>query len=264
MGPTTFEWREEWMTPGVCLLARSTVRHRGIMGTLANRYMAPSGIWACVHANQAAIIGAPFAWEDADGIFSKLHQFLFRHDLEPKFITASHLLLDHSAGLSSLLDHFDDVEFVYPHSWPREWGSFSRDRLKLGLQPGMARQWNRDPHRAYENHLRLELAGEAIHLLEAPLQSMTDQLVIFRGCALLPAWHLPGDEHDGLPSVSAPPEQVSATVARLRQFEVDNDYIIHQSISVEANEPARSDFQQRLSAACDLYADHQNGVLATS
>ena len=182
---------EQWVAPGVCLLARTEVANRGLIGQIANRLMSPSGIWLYVHQNQAALIDAPFAWEDASPAIELIADFLHGNQIQLKYVTASHLHLDHSAGLTAALDYFTEAKFVYPEQWQAHWNTTCFDRIKYGVQSTMSRQWDRDPHKSYENRFTTDLAGEPLHFMEAPYHSLTDQLVIFRGVAILPDWHLP-------------------------------------------------------------------------
>jgi len=211
--------------------------------------MTPSGIWLDVHENQAVLIDAPFAWEDASSAIEHISGFLRNNDLQLKYVTASHLHLDHSAGLTVVLDHFSDATFVYPARWKEHWNTISIDRIKYGMQPAMSRQWDRIPHKAYENCFSTDLAGEPLYFMEAPYHSLTDQLLIFRGVALLPDWHLPTAIDEPLQLVDAPPSDVADTITRLRHFERDIGYEICRSCAVHGDEPVRSDFQERLGIA---------------
>lgn len=257
-----FHWTEEWVTSGVCLIARPVVRNRGWIGTLANRLMTPSGIWAYVHRDEVLLVDAPFAWEDSKPILTQLEDFLRRQHLRLKYITASHLHLDHSAGLSCLLDHFPEACFVYPGDWPNCWRSISKDRIKYGYQPALTQQWDRTPHRTYRNLLATDLAGEPLFFFEAPYHSMTDQLVVFRGFALLPDWHLPSRIDEPLHLVNAPGKAIEDTLLRLKTFERQTGYIIQKSCAVHGDEPMRTDFQERLQIACDKFLKQSSDQVA--
>lgn len=247
------QWLEKWITSGVCLLARSEIRNRGVIGGIANRLMSPSGLWVYVHKNEAVLIDAPFAWEDSEQIIPQISDFLQRHNLQLKFITASHLHLDHSAGLVCLLNNFNTASFIYPAKWQQHWKSVTIDRIKYGFQPAMAQQWEREPHKLYDKYLTTDLAGEPLYFIVAPYHSLTDQLVVFRGFVLLPDWHLPTHIDEPLQLVNAPTSDVADTLVRFQQFERETGYRIHQSCAVHGDEPLRSDFQERLAIAYNRF-----------
>ncbi|MCA9067732.1 MAG: MBL fold metallo-hydrolase [Planctomycetaceae bacterium] len=245
----SFHWLEDWKTPGVCLVARSIVHNRGWVGTLANRLMTASGIWAYVHENEALLVDAPFAWQDSQPILTRIDDFLRRHDLRLKFITASHLHLDHSAGLSCLLEHFPEAPFVYPETWPGCWRCWSKDRIKYGIQPAMSQQWGREPCQTYRQWWTSHLGGEPVYFLEAPYHSLTDQLIGFRGFTVLPDWHLPSHLDEPLQLVDAPRRAIEDTLLRLQMFERQTGHSIQTSCAVHGDEPLRTDFQERVRIA---------------
>ena len=259
MEPSSIDWREEWISPGVCLIARAKVESRGWWGRVANLFMKPSGLWAYVHEDQAAIIGAPFAPEDADLFLPKLDEFVAKHQLKVKFVTASHLHLAHAAGLVTLLQHFQDAKFVYPEGWKSYWNSSSIDRLKCGKQPGLVEYWNEAS--AYDQTATFDLAGETLHFLSAPYHSMSDQLVVFRGFALLPDWKLPNDEEPAAGQIGVSKEEVAKTIERITAFENAKQYHIHQSASANTAEELRADFRHRLELAAAKFVSTKTSAV---
>ena len=246
---SNFQLVEEWITPGVCLLARSEVKNRGLL-RLANHFMSQSGLWAYVHETEAILVDAPFACEDAGQIIQHINEFLRTHNVKLKFITSSHLHIDHSAGLSCLLDSFNAASFVYPVRWKKHLESHTFDNIaKCVKQAELKHQWNRERHQSYDKLLTVDLAGEPLHLIEAPYHSPTDQLAIFRGFTLLPDWHLPTHLDESLQLVNATASDIRSTIVRLREFERETGYRIDKSCAVHANEPLRFDFQERLDVA---------------
>jgi glyoxylase-like metal-dependent hydrolase (beta-lactamase superfamily II) len=252
-GKLQLDWQERWVSPGICLLARCRVNNRGVLGAVANSMMTPSGIWAFVNGGSACLLDAPYAWEDANDVLPTVQQFVDQHNLRVSCVSCSHLHLDHSAGLSSMLHAFPHARFVFPQLWPQHWRSVSADRIKCGLQRDLSNYWDGDRSRTYSGHWATSLDGEPLHFIEAPYHSPTDQLVVFRGVAVLPDWHLADRTSDRLQQVNASREQIRNTLRRLRKFESENGHRIHSRIAVHGDEPLEHDFRDRIETTCGVF-----------
>ncbi len=248
------EWLEKTVSPGVCLVARSRVVNQGVLGWLANRHMTPSGVWLLSNQGEAMLLDMPFGRLEEVEAFDRIAETLRMQKLTLKYLTVSHLHLDHAAGLSTALDRFPEATFVYPAPWPvrvrESLGEWLRNRTNVGLQ-GV---WTRQPQITYEESFQGELGGEPLLFFDAPYHSRTDQLVVFRGLALLPDWHLPeGDE--SLEQVKAPQEMVAQTLQRLRQIPQQHNYVVHSRTAVHGDEPVREDFGRALETAYHRLAE---------
>lgn len=251
------EWLENWISPGICLLGRAQVKMLRMGGHVANTVLSPSGIWLLAHGNDALLLDAPFSAEQADTILPRLEDFLVQHKLRLKYVTASHLHYDHAASLVRTLDYFPRATFIYPRTWPEHFTTWTMDRIKYGHQPHLDKAWTRTPYETYEQWQRLSLSGESLFLIDAPYHSLTDQLVIFRGVALLPDWHLPEYVGEQLILVEAPPELIRETMTRLRNFRWQERYVAHSRIAVHGDEPLLPDFQERLETAYTRFVERE-------
>ena len=205
-----------------------------------------SGIWACVHGDEMALIDTPFPGEDADAMLNLVDGFIARHCVRLRFITTTCLDFDRCSGLTSTLGRYKSANFVFPQSWPAMHRNLSLDRQQFGFQQGLSRQWDAPQHQPYEDTLEAPLAGERLFFVAAPYRSLTDQLVIFRGVALLPRWQLPGTLEEPLPPAGAPEAAVNDTLTRLSEFEARHRYGVPRSIDVSGEELCRDDFQRRV------------------
>lgn len=249
---STIRWFEQWKSPGVCLVARSQVMGRGL-AHLANIWMSPAGTWLFVHNNQALLLDMPFAEGEAEVMLRYLSRHLQKHTLHLKYLTVSHLHFDHAAGLTTTLRRFLDATFIYPATWPDHAATWTYDRLKYGYQPELEAAWTRQPQHTYREWVSVDLAGEPLFLMEAPYHSPTDQLVIFRGVALLPDWHLPEHPNQQLDLVDAPTPDIQATLRRLHRFEQQTGYVIHSRLAVHGDEPLRTDFRECVHTARQMF-----------
>ena len=242
---TQINWLEDWVAPGICLLARTSVQSRASLGTVQNKGAEECGIWACVHENEMALIDAPFSWEDSDQALSLIDGFIAQHRVRLKYIAATHLDANRAGGLTSVLNHYKRSTFVFPESWQVQWKNLSLDRQQFGFQQGLSKQWQDPQHQPYEYALETQLAGERLFFVEAPYRSLTDQLVVFRGAALHPSWQMPLSLDEPLPHLSTPIEAVKSTLTRMAQFEVQHRYGLHASVDANGNSPLQTDFQRR-------------------
>ena len=109
--------------------------------------------------------------------------------------------------------------------------------------PGFGKKFDREHRVSYVSQWTGDLDGEPISFYRAPYHSITDQVVAFRGTAILPDWHLPERVEENLNLVEAPGYEIINTIKLLRGSR------IHSSISVHGNQSIRNDFQARLEIA---------------
>jgi glyoxylase-like metal-dependent hydrolase (beta-lactamase superfamily II) len=211
--------------------------------------MTHSGLWVLAHEHQALLLDAPFSNDAGQNILDDTDRFLASHDLRVAFFTLSHLHWDHAAGIASIAEHYPDATFIYPSSWPMN-GRPLLDKLKCCAISDAI--WERSPRIAYAEHHTVLLSGEPVHLFRAPYHSPTDQVVVFRGVAVLPDWHLPRDLDEALQLVDAPRADRADTMKRL--LAIQHDYHIHSHVPVHADGPLEHDFNSRISLALQRFS----------
>jgi len=195
-----FAWAEDWKSEGVCRLIQT--REAG-------------ALWVLVHQNEAAIVEAPFAADDAGPVLDRLGEWLGARRLWVKFFTLSGSRPDRAPALDALARYFDRATFVFPEPW--------------AARPGTASVFTRPLSFPYDDLCEFDLAGEPLVFVRAPFESPNDQLVIFRGVALRPAWRLPHGPGDPLP-----PSEVSLAERRSalrRVLDFTRGYSIHSHLS---------------------------------
>jgi len=246
-------WRGDEWVPGIWLLAKCKVVYRGPFGTSINPFnifMSPCGIWMVKNGNEALFLEAPFVWEERTAVLNRIGGYLNDRGIRLKYITVSHLHRDHAEGLTALLERFPGSTFVYPESWKRDWKRGEGLPIPANKNidpPGFGNKFIREHHVSYREQWTGDLDGEPIFFYRAPYHSITDQIVSFRGTAILPDWHLPQRLDENLKLVEAPAHEIVNTIKLLRKG------AIHSHIPVHANGPLRKDFQQRLEIASKIF-----------
>jgi hypothetical protein len=229
-------WLEEEWSEGLTLLGTSRVHYHGLKINLFNPHLIHSGIWLMHNKNEAILLDAPFVLEESGYIIDKIEHYLNVNQLHLKFITVSHLHRDHAEGRPALLGRFPQGTFVYPASWRRDWRSFPKN-IDHKSMPAF---FDREYHVEYESSWQGDLAGEPLWFYRTPYHSLTDQIVNFRGTAVLPDWHLPNDIGQKVNLANAPHAEKIKTVKLLQ------DTWIHSHLPVHANGGIEHDFQHRL------------------
>lgn len=238
-----FQWIEEWPAPGICRLARSRVAlgAAGVGGEDASR---PCTIWLLVHVNEAALIEAPFASEDAAPILERISSRLEEGRLWLKFFSATHLHRGHATGLTEVARAFPRATFVYPDAWLAH-----RRALDVrGGPPGVLDPaFDRGLAFAYGSVMEFDLAGEPLAFIRAPFHSPTDQLVVFRGVAIAPDWQLPRAVGDRIEKMDAPEQEKRAAMRRVLDF--CRGYRVHSHLPAHGDGPLETDFAERVQTA---------------
>jgi hypothetical protein len=242
---TQITWLEEWVAPGLCLLARCSVQGRSSLGTVQPKEATESGIWACVHEDDMALIEAPFPGEDSGEVLSLIDGFIAQNRVQLKYISATRFEAGRTSGLAIMLNHYRHSTFVFPQAWQVQSQNLSLDRQQFGFQQGLNKQWNDPKHQPYDNCLETQLAGERLFFFEAPYHTLTDQLVVFRGVALQPNWQLPISIEQPLVPPGAPEAAVRDSLTRLSEFEKRHRYGIHNSVAVSGKQAMRTDFERQ-------------------
>lgn len=237
-----FQWIEEWPAPGICRLAQSRVEAEGTGG--GQSPSRPCTIWLLVHANEAALIEAPFASEDAAPILERIRSRLEERRLWVKFFSATHLHRGHATGLASVAQAFPRATFVYPESWLAH-------RRALGLGGGRVGAldplFDRGLAFSYGSVMEFDLAGEPVAFIRAPYHSPTDQLVVFRGVAIAPDWQLPRAQGERVEKAQAPEQEKRAAMRRVLDF--CRGYQIHSHLPAHGDGPLEAGFAERVQTA---------------
>ena len=228
--------QQKW--DGVKLLIKSKVHYPGPPNPM-NGFLGYSGLWLFYNGNEAAIVDAPFVWQERKKICSTIRSYLDERSLHLKFITCSHLHRDHAEGLTALLEYFPEATFIFPNSWRHNWKEFPKNIDP----PGFEQMFHRQYSLGYDVDWIDDLAGERIQFFRAPYHSKTDQVVSFRGVGLLPDWHLPTNPTEKCKLVKAPKHEIKKTI------KIMEGSGINASLSAHGKRDARHDFQFRISMA---------------
>jgi len=99
---------------------------------------------------------------------------------------------------------------------------------------------------AYDDLFEARLGHEPLLFLRAPYHSPTDQLIIFRGVAITPDWHLATSRGERLWGADEPAAVKRKTFERIERLQAR--YQVHSWISVHGDGVVRTGFQ----SACGL------------
>jgi hypothetical protein len=236
------EWLEDWLSPGVCQLARCQVVHKSWWSREARD---PSVLWLLAHEGEAAIVDAPFSRADAPAVLDAVSRFLNEKGMRLKFALASSLVPDRAAGLAVLLERFPEAKFVYPAEWVTRLrpSLFAKSTLSRGE---LARCWAHKPQLQYQESVSLDLGGEPLLAFDSPLHGLTDQVIVFRGVALSPDWYSDRATQAIAAQHAEKNGDAAAPVERLRQASERHGYTIHSFASVNGSIPLSGDFFGRL------------------
>ena len=240
-----FDWLEEWRAPGICLLARSKVVPREPL-PVGEEFFSPCGLWLLVHGGEALLLEAPFAAEDASPILSHLRDFLEANHLWLKFFTVSHLHHDHAAGLGEVAKAFRRATFVHPEEWLAHRKGRSADNLER-CTAAADEAFERGLVFGYDKVWEFALGGEPVVFLRAPYHSPTDQLVVFRGVAIRPDWHLPSLPGEPVALADADPADKRASLRRVLDF--NGSYGVHSHLAAHGDGELETDFVRRVELA---------------
>lgn len=213
-----FEWLEDWRAPGLCRLAQAK---------------GGEALWVLVHRNEAALLGAPFAAEESGLILDRLGAWLGERRLWVKFFSLSRLQPGLHAPLAEVARYFDRATLVFPDLWAE--GRAPPALFARGLSF------------PYDNLWEFDLAGEPVVFMRAPYHSPTDQLVVFRGVALQPGWHLPRGPGEPVPAAEASLTERQSALRRILDF--NRGYSVHSHLSARGDGGLETDFAERIAYA---------------
>ncbi|MHA1733496.1 MAG: hypothetical protein ACTSU5_16225 [Promethearchaeota archaeon] len=203
-----------------------------------------TGTWLLEHGDECAVLEMPDV-DEGDPLqepWNAIGEYVEERDLYLKFVTATHDHEDHFNTFfeyhdrfpeapvlvnASFFDSFADVE-VGPVYGPRD--------LETGVLVTMepSAEVEGVPVYCFEGPVfETHLDGEPLYLVSAPKHSLSDTLVVFRGCLVTASWWLgPGDPNYH----NVPAQLVNESIDRLLAFCRDRNYEIHSVFSVHANE----------------------------
>lgn len=212
-----------------------------LLGTFG---LGQTGIWLLRHEDECAILEMPPTTDDDPDAapWETLDDVMDEEGLYLKFITATHQHPDHFDAFAEFYYQFDESPVLVHASFfedeldvsdSRMFAPADLDEGTLAMRPPTL-EWADVPVYCYENDVfETHLAGEPLFLIHAPKHSLTDVLVVFRGCVITGDWWLgPGDPNWN----AVPAGVVQASIDRVIQFTRDHEYVIHSAFSAHANE----------------------------
>ena len=221
-----FEWIEHWVAPGICLLAKSSAKTKNMFGRVTGR-LAETGIWCLVDEDEALLFNMPFADADSLELMIEIEDFAARHELQINFASCANIQYENSAGLFSALRRFSSATFVYPFSWKNQRRPF---KILSNSQPKLKSLWNREPNLPYRECWPQQLGNEKIFLLESVDGQTVNQIVIFRGVAIIPS-----NSNQMLCELESPEclgEELKQIVLQIANFEIEYNYDVHSRVSI--------------------------------
>jgi glyoxylase-like metal-dependent hydrolase (beta-lactamase superfamily II) len=195
------------------------------------------GVWMLVHGNEGLLVETPALVYTYDEIFQDIHRFCDDHQVTLRFITATHNHGDHFGGLFEFHEQFPTIPIVVnpaffqkksPHSLISSDKLFQND---LG-EPSVIH--HDVPLYCFDGEIfQVILGGELLFLIHAPKHSLSDTMIIFRGCMISGDWWWgKGDPNWN----DIPHDLINQSINRLIMFSRDYSYYIHSIFSVHANE----------------------------
>ena len=193
-----------WLAKGWCLVGRFC--------------SLDCGCWVITHKGEAVILETP---PMEDGLIDPAQEtaaVLASIHARPKLLTYTHNHWDHTLGYKLFHKVFHNVPTLVHRS-------FSQGR------------WKGPYDEIWDGESKtISIGGEALILFPAPKHSLTDQILIFRGVAMMGDWAMgPHPDFDQ----SVPVREKLYSLARLKSFLLRNQYEIHTTLSVHGNELRR-------------------------
>ncbi|OLS15376.1 MAG: hypothetical protein RBG13Loki_1007 [Promethearchaeota archaeon CR_4] len=207
-----------------------------------------AGIWFLRHGTECAIVEMPDIVDEDDiqTPWDTLHEYILRKNMYLKFITATHEHVDHFYSVSDFHGTFPEVPILVHRDFfldpndvevqttykpaDLEEGTLSLEDPSVEVEDIPLYCFDGE---VFETHL----SGEPLYLVHAPKHSLSDTLVVFRGCMITADWWL----GSGDPNYNqVPVGQIHNSINTILRLCKGKNYVIHAIFSTHANEFRRN------------------------
>ncbi len=207
-----------------------------------------AGIWFLRHEKECIIVEMPdiTATDEIQTPWDTFHEYILENDLYLKFLTATHEQPDHFYSFSDFHGAFPDVPILVHRDFfldpedvevQRTYNPADLEEGTLAIKPPSLELEGINVYCFDGETFETNLAGEPLYLVHAPKYSLSDTLVVFRGCLITADWWLgPGDPNYN----HLPVGQVNNSINALLRLCQEKNYVIHSVFSAHANEFRRN------------------------
>ncbi len=202
-----------------------------------------TGIWLLHHNSEAVLLEMPLIEKNEKQFpFQQFKDFLTRNNINLMFITATHNHQDHFGALDLFHSKFPDTPILVSQSFfikknITQFASLEDLKKIKNIEPSII--VDDVPIFCFKEHIfELKIGGgEPMYLVSTPKHSLSDVMIIFRGCMISGDWWLgKGDPNTN----RVPRSTIQNSISRLEQLSRNKNYLIHSIFSVHANEFRRN------------------------
>lgn len=181
-----------------------------------------TGCWLLVHNGEAAVLELPPSGRKELPPLEAVCQAVRYLSIKTvKYLLCTHAHYDHFSNRT-----LRELRAAFPEAQTCLQAEFRRH---MGKSDGI---------NYFDDSLALNLGGEPLYLVHAPKHSRTDTFVIFRGIACTGDWELGTirSVHDWTRIWTVARERKLDSIARMELFPAAQNYRIHATFSVHAND----------------------------